>query len=421
MRNKVVIVSYLFYPSTTAGAQRVVRLANSFAKNDYDVSIICAAESALEIISTDKLENLHSNVTPICLIDPVSKFYNDSFNNKVLLFIRKIWTYLSFPDKHILWFITNRRKLRKCIINLQPDLIISTHSPFTNHFVARYLKKFSGVRTIWIADFRDAWAKNPTFLAGNEKQALGFLRSYQEKAITNNANYITSVSRRCLDTIIIDERNRATKERLLSNGYTKYYHNDDQTLGSSKYFEITFVGSLYAERNPAIFLPAFERFLDQLNANQRSKIKLRFIGTKNSDSIKVLKNFKYFNSNITLLDTIPYSDVQNYLRQSTFGLILIDDVQNADAVLTSKVFDYISVKLAIIAICSNQTAVGKLLDTADCQAIFHPHKIENITEYLRVRYKDWEGGQLNFYDLKESVLEQYENDYILKNFLHEID
>jgi hypothetical protein len=66
---------------------------------------------------------------------------------------------LQMPDRHWGWYGPAIKSASKLIRNHSVEAIFSTAPPWTDHLIARHLKR--KFRLPWIADFRDAWSFDP--------------------------------------------------------------------------------------------------------------------------------------------------------------------------------------------------------------------------------------------------------------------
>jgi len=63
---------------------------------------------------------------------------------------------LETPDRHLAWFLPAARAAARLIKSERIAVVFSSGPPWTNHLVARHLRKKYGIP--WVADFRDPWA-----------------------------------------------------------------------------------------------------------------------------------------------------------------------------------------------------------------------------------------------------------------------
>ncbi|MGF1508262.1 MAG: glycosyltransferase [Myxococcota bacterium] len=73
---------------------------------------------------------------------------------------RRMYEWAWFPDERIGWKGAAVRAAKRLHKAQRFDAIYSTGAPWTNHLVARALKRSWGCR--WVADFRDPWTENPS-------------------------------------------------------------------------------------------------------------------------------------------------------------------------------------------------------------------------------------------------------------------
>ena len=104
----------------------------------------------------------------------------------------------------------------RAVRRYRPDVLYSTLSPASAHLVGLMMSRATGIP--WVADFRDAWTRNPQ----GERLARPFagLSARLERAVVSRASYLVVVdeSVELLDVDPGDPRLVVIQERCRSGG-----------------------------------------------------------------------------------------------------------------------------------------------------------------------------------------------------------
>ncbi len=378
MKKNILYISYFFPPHTGAGIQRPLRLVKKMAEDGFVIHLISAGYSYSKVdksFQNDIPKNIH--------VHYLNDYINDFFIKYKLKWLSKIFTFISFPDRMFFWYLFNKKIILKICEENNIDTVITSSSPYSSHLIGNYLKKRLPLIT-WIIDYRDSWSNNPSILYSKYKPLLWGLSKYLEKMINNNADKIMIVSEPLVKDVIVEDYNKVS---VLYNGYNEVDFVNLKKKITNKYI-IFFMGSLYAERNPELFIEPFIKFINTLQDGELEQIELRFIGNSHINEIELIKK-RIKNIDLVFSDYIPHDKVLSSASEASLLLLLIDDVYGAEGVVTGKIFEYINLFAPILAIVPINGIAAKIIKDTNTGRCFQPKDNEGIYDFLKRDFNLW--------------------------------
>jgi hypothetical protein len=286
---------------------------------------------------------------------------------------------LLFPDSQILWAkpavsaavrLIQREKIGHVILTLPPFSLLS--------MAAALRRKLPELRII--LDFRDDWIAY--HLAEIETSASAWKR---EQAARLEAEAV-----RCADVVVtVTEswvegmrrrypREAASKFVYSPNGYDRELI-PAQTLAppAAPPLVIGYMGTVYANQDysPAPFLDA----VDAMPAEWRGRVETRFFGRVAPEAEALVRNR---NSNVVCTGFLPQEEAFERLGQSHGLLLTVGSMTKHSA----KLFEYLAMKIPILAISPPAGEVGKLMREIGAGWCVAPEDREGIQAAVRELY-----------------------------------
>lgn len=368
---KIAFYAYYFPPQISAGSQRPARMVKMLQEIGHDVTVFTNKASG-ERLDNSQFPVGQVNNQIIEVVDPVEVFLQYIPN-----LLRKIINYIAIPDVKIFHAI----RVYKNVRNSDFDIIITTSAPLSSHIVGLLLTK----KMIWIADVRDSIVNNPSMKIKRIKPAEYFAGKILNRLIDKKSTITLTASK----TISEDYRR---KNFTFYNGF----YDENQWIKkniSNKFFIIGYVGSLYAERDPDIFLSGFKQFLQSLSHDEKKIIKLQFIGNNDIRTQKKLANFP----NSIQIEILPYIEkikLFDIANSWAILLLLVDDVPFSQGVVTGKLFDYLCMNGRVLAIAPKNSEIKDILFKTNKGRVIPKTNVNEISEYLLQNFRKWQCGKL---------------------------
>lgn len=416
---KILYIAYYFPPKGLSGVQRTAKFIKYLARKNYLIYVLTVNELSekendyflldevnhpnIKIIRTDykepqgldRIKNLWMrnvkesskfNSNSLTKEQNVSCFYK--FNKKIYNFVNSI---LYIPDKQKCWIKNAIKAGSKIIEENKIDVLISTSEPNSAHLISCKLKRKFNIK--WIADFRDGWLSR-TGIRYNS--ITMFIHSYMEECVITRSDKVISVSK----PIVSDFINRynyisQSKFEIITNGYDE---EDFSNLILNKsqnnnHFTLLYNGSLYEDRSPEKLFIAIDNMIEKGLINI-DKIKVLFVGKVLSKSVLHIMDMYIgkYPQIYSHIDYVTHEKSLNYLCSANALLLIIDEVEGSNCIVTGKIFEYIRTGKPILGIVPEGAARDIILDT-NTGKVASPNNINEIefiilSEYNNFFYKD---------------------------------
>ncbi|MCB0374647.1 MAG: glycosyltransferase, partial [Sinomicrobium sp.] len=350
---KVLIITYYWPPSGGAGVQRWMRFVGNLRKFGWE-PVIYTAKDALYPVFDEKLASqLPEGIRTLRLKVPEPNAFigkllfwkkdksdviyknqeqkgdKGSVFQKILWFIRGN---LFIPDARFLWIKPSVSYLEKALAGENCDVIVSTGPPHSLHLIGKKLKEKFGIP--WVADFRDPWTSMDYL------QAM-FLTKYAKKKhkrleerVIRSADEIIVVGR----TMYTEFKNNYGRDSaIIHNGYNESHKK--KAGAPDKKFTIVHIGSFLSNRNCN---DLWEVLADRIKTDKAfsGNLEIRLIGNVAPNVITSIDNYG-LGEHLARIGYVAYEKTLDYLYAAQVLLLPIDRIENAEFVVTGKLFEYL--------------------------------------------------------------------------------
>lgn len=260
---------------------------------------------------------------------------------------------LFIPDARVWWVKPSIRHLKAYLKDHPVDAVVTTGPPHSLHLIGLGLKRDRGLR--WIADWRDPWTN---------------IDFYQQLKLTGWADHKhrrleRAVLREADRTIAVGWTMAAELEALgakhvdvITNGY------DPADVPSpaapvDEGFSLVHVGSLTSTRNA----PGLWKALALLCARDpvfAAKLKLRFVGAVDHTVLASIAEAGLADK-VERVGPVSHAEAMRHMQRARVLLLLLNDTANAKGILTSKLFEYLSVGRPLLSIGPKDGDVARVL------------------------------------------------------------
>lgn len=164
---KVIVVSYLYWPALNARAFRWTALAESWAREGCEVHVVCArtpgrppfeSVNGVQVhrVGSASIERLRASTTPEP--GPRAAPRGGRIRRTAMAAVRSVWHAIYWPDTSCLWFFAARKKAVELIAALDPDALVSVSPTFTAVAVGRSVARRGPRRLRWLIDLGDPFS-----------------------------------------------------------------------------------------------------------------------------------------------------------------------------------------------------------------------------------------------------------------------
>jgi len=293
------------------------------------------------------------------------------------------------PDDQILWYPAATKMGLEIIREYGIDALFSTSGPYTNHLVARYLKRKTGLP--WIADFRDPWTQN---MHRSGIRIREWLEERMERAVHRDANITLTVTHSFARNF--NEKFGASISRLevIHNGYDpadyeelQHVERDPKDAGKCV---IMYAGIFYQERNPRLLLEAVEQLIDE-GVIDRRKLVLRFAGVFDypgySDNIDAVRRLELTDV-VDIVGNLPHKQALAAMKRSDILLLVGDTAPGSGDYIPGKLYEYLAIGHPILAL-SLPGESTHIIEKFKLGIVADPMSLSEIKQAVRQLYEDW--------------------------------
>ncbi len=396
---KVLIITYYWVPAGGSGVQRWLKFVKYLRDFNIEPVVFTVDEANYPItdisLQKDVPENIEIIRNSIWEPNDVLSFFkkkktktsagflnpNPSFFERILQYIRANYF---IPDARRFWVKPSVKYLRKYLSENKIDAIITTGPPHSLHLIGLKLKRELGVN--WIADFRDPWTDIDYFhqLPLTEKSKKKHRQLEEE--VLKNADGSLVVGK----TMKENYKEFSKNIHVITNGYDSEQNNDAKVFLDQK-FSITHIGLMNADRNPkALWKALFE--LSKENEEFKNDLEIKLIGKLAEEVEQKLSKYQF--KNVTKINYVPHTEVQQYQQKSQVLLLAINKVPSAKGIITGKIFEYLQAKRPILAIGPEDGDLAEILKETNAGSVIDFNDVEKIKSTIMSLYSEYKTNSL---------------------------
>ncbi len=277
---------------------------------------------------------------------------------------------LQLPDQRVGEIPLLVQKIRKMVKEDKVDVVIAT-APHYSYLVASAIAIRDIPRVKFLVDLRDPWSPAPLFpyVTGLHRKANILL----EKMVLARADKIIVVNEEMVDLYGNVFPEFVRKMEVVYNGFSpedkEFAISMEGKREEGKDLLVSFVGSLYAYRDPGVVVRGLARFLKERGGFGG---RIVFAGElKPPWDVKLPEDIKNYGLGdfMELAGFLPRREALDLMRKSDALLHIVGDYP---AGLSAKVFEYVYMGKPICVVGDRTGIVGRFLRRVD-----HPHMMCN--------------------------------------------
>jgi glycosyltransferase involved in cell wall biosynthesis len=249
-----------------------------------------------------------------------------------------------FPDDCIGWARRSLGSLRRRLTTEEFDMLYSTYSPASNHWLALELKRSSGLP--WVADFRDLWTEDCRYRASSPARRAADRRLEQE--ILETADVVIGVSPRQTEILASHVPGQHAKFVTITNGFDPddFLQLPRNVQSRSEQFVLGYVGRFDLSQTPQSWFTALARFIEAIGQD-RERFVFCIAGHLNRTA------------QAKLAATGVRCDMRGYLlhREAISAMCQADALllcspsgPNGDTIIPAKLFEYLATSRPILTV-----------------------------------------------------------------------
>ena len=290
-----------------------------------------------------------------------------------------------FPDDCIGWARRSLGMLRTRLATENFDVIYSTYSPASNHWLALEIKKATGLP--WVADFRDLWTQDCRYRSDSPTRRAAHRRL--EKEFLETADAVVGVTPRQTEILCGFVPGQFEKFHTITNGFDPDDFNQLRTSRETKrkQFILSYVGRFDPSQTPDSWFNALRAFAGQIGP-QREKFVLRMVGHVNR-ACKV--RLQATGISCEFHEYMPHREAIQAMIDADALLLCAPRGPNGDTIIPAKMFEYLATGRPILAIGPPNSICARMVHEAKA-GISADFDEQTIVAALRRMFDAWRGG-----------------------------
>ncbi len=383
---KAIILAYYYPPLGLSGVQRILKFTKYMPKFNWYPTVITVADApyyAYDYSLLKEAEDAGVNIIRTNVAGLSSPLWKMSSTlNVPKEFLRKLLSDFSkiffIPDNKKFWSKKAYSISREILIKEKFDIIFVTIPPYSSFMYAAQLKKEFNIPLV--VDYRDLWYENqfafyPTPYHKNKNKRL-------EYNSLKAADKIIVINRKIKEKLLINYPFLSFDEIIIiPHGFDPedFNINVDKNLKTNK-LRFTYSGMFYEKITPLYFLKAFKKLTNE-RPDIAANIELEFIGLFRDEYKKLITEMR-LNEFVKIHGYLEHKEaIKRLLATDILWMMISNDINNADTISTSKLYEYFGSRKPILGCVPDGVAKSALIEYG-ASFITSPDNIDEIKEKI---------------------------------------
>ncbi len=388
---KVLILSYYFAPTPSAGAVRMGALVKYLPPEGWQTTVLTPRHQGqrpetADIVETDdadmavtvkRILGLDSGAALKDLVAGDAKAPGTGLRLKARL-IDTLKGLVAFPDTNRGWISIATESARVATAEQSFDLVLTTSPPPSAHVAGRRIK--TGSDLPWVADLRDLWSDDRFSTAPGWRRAID--RRHEQRTLCR-ADALVTVSEPLAEELRTLHPGVPTHTVL--NGFDPDLVNPGEPLPNV--FTITHTGTYHqGRRDPSLLFEAAGNLIRR-GRLPRDRFRIRLFVKHEPWLLTMAEGHGVAD----LIDLVPWGshdDAVRAQRRSHALLLLHWGGPREAGVVTAKVFEYLAARRPILVLGGGPGALRDLLD--DTGGGLQIASVESLEDQLSAWWEEFE-------------------------------
>ena len=323
----------------------------------------------------------------------ISEATKGNWKDKISVFIRGNFL---IPDPRVFWVKPSIRHLSKYLKSNHVDAIISSGPPHSMHLIALSLRKKFNIP--WIADFRDPWTEIDFYNNLKLTNWADRIHHRLENKVLKKADGIVTIGPYGASRL---EKISNKKVDVIFNGYDDEDFHGLNPIQTDN-FIISHFGALNEDRNPKQLWKVLGTYCKK-NPMFKNKLRIQLIGQTNDNVFKEIQENE-LDQNLIYHDFLPHKEAIELMLKSTLLLLPINDSPNVMGVLPGKMFEYLAMKIPILAIGPEKADFKYIIESTGAGYVFNFDDSENLHDFIFNFFIEFLENKIKF---KSDSIEKY--------------
>lgn len=401
--NRVLFITYYFPPSGGPGVQRSLKFSKYLPAFGWEPTVLTVRPERASYPSLDS--KMLDEIPPGLPVertgawDPYAAYARllgqkkeetvgvafiggeeESWKQRLGKWVR---ANLFLPDARVGWVPFAVRRGLELLQQERFDVILTSGPPQSVHLIGRALARRSGLP--WCADFRDPWTDISYYRELPLTPLARRIDAGLERSVLREADRVIAVSpslRRML------ARKTETPISVIMNGFDEADFEGNEVRTQEK-FVIAHVGNLAASQNPDALWKALRQMREQ---GFIPELRLLMVGNVDAAVRKEIAEYG-LEDMLDLIPYVPHDEAVAYMRGASLLLLCINQVPNAECIMTGKLFEYLASGRPVLGIGPPDGDAGAVLDETEAGSMYTHQDVESVGAYVLQQYEAWASGR----------------------------
>ena len=379
---KVLVIAYYYPPMGLSGVQRTLKFTKYMKRFNWEPTVITAGnvayfahdvgllkeaeEAGVRIIRTEAFD----------LNSMIGKKYGTV--NMPKEYLRKLYSKFTktffIPDNKRSWAKRAYRTAQDILMKEKFDIIYATIPPYSSFMYAAKLKKEFKIPLF--VDYRDLWLGNhfafyPSPYHRNRHKKL-------EYEALHASDKIIAINRRIKEKLLTTYQFLTFDDiQIIPHGFDpEDFQSDDVVRTAANKMKLTYSGIFYENITPEYLLKAFKE-LSVERPDIAANIELEFIGHLRDENRKLISQLG-LNEFVRDYGYMEHAESVKKLRASDVLWMMIGNIQNAETISTSKLFEYFGTRKPVLGCVPTDGAAAAALKEYGASFVCKPDNIGEI-------------------------------------------
>lgn len=367
---RLLMLAYYFPPLGGAGVQRSVKFAKYLPESGWHPTVITTRSTVYPVADPSLAGELPADVRVLRAHEPRGAMAPAALLRR--LGLRRASRVTAFPDAATAWIPDAVRLALRTIRAERPAVLFSTSAPFSAHLAALAVHRRTGIP--WVADFRDEWSSDPGLRA--EPAVVLRMARRLERAITANAAALTFAA----DYFNVLNP-AASPTVVIPNGVDAAdLAGPDVPPAADGVLRLSYVGTLYGDRDPAPVFAALER-LAARGAIDLTRLRIRIVG----NDFRAPERRRW----PMPVEQVGYVTHREALSEMRSASVLLHYVDPATQAPSGKLYEYLASGRPVLCVARPDGGAAALVRAAGAGPVASPGDPEGLERAILELYERW--------------------------------
>jgi glycosyltransferase involved in cell wall biosynthesis len=365
MVRRVLVVAYIFPPIGGGGVQRVTKFIKYLPQFGWLPSVLTVANPSVPILDVSLEAEIPAEVIvrrartwepgyslKAAVADAGPEIRRSGPGGLAKALARRVFKLFLQPDAQALWRPFAISEGKRLLREVGHHAILATAPPYSNLLVGASLSRATGIPLV--LDFRDEWDITSVYFENQRPNLLSrLIQQRMQRRVVRRARAVvatTPASARALEGVCAVAKSRA-KVGWIYNGYDPedFPPPDDVAEERNKRYRLSYVGTLWTLTSATPLVEAVRR-LARDKPEVAGHLEIVFAGRRIGQEGQTLEGLKDLPCRLVELPYLDHTKAVKLLYEADGLCALLSDVPTAGRVVPAKIFEYMAVKRAILAI-----------------------------------------------------------------------